>query len=242
MPSRKTPDTPSPRGRLGLLEDDPVTADMLHMLLSAAGFGVVGFSTVGAMTEALQGGEVFDLLLLDWSLPDGTAASIIATVRNELRQPTPILIASVSDDEATIVAALERGADDYVAKPLRVAEVIARLGALQRRTDGARLEMSNWGRYAIDWSRHCISLDGQPIALTAREFALAAHFFRHADKLLSRENLLLAVWGVSSSLETRTVDAHVARLRSKVPFGPETGVQLLTEHGLGYRLTIQDEG
>lgn len=226
------------RGRVALLEDNPVTCAMLDMSLSMVGYTVVTFTLVGSLTDALHRGDEFDVLLLDWALPDGTAANVIATVRNELRAPTPILVASIVDDEATIVTALEQGADDYVVKPLRLAEVIARLGALLRRSDASTVETLKRGNFAIDWTQQQLMLNGQPIGLTAKEFALAAHLFRHTGKLLTREHLLSAVWGVNSELETRTVDAHVARLRSKIPFGPGTGAQLLTEHGLGYRLVM----
>ncbi|MCG6939975.1 MAG: response regulator transcription factor [Thiohalocapsa sp.] len=221
--------------RIGLLEDDPVIAGLLTLTFEQAGWAYRHFARVGDMTAALET-QRFDLLMLDWCLPDGQADSVIRFVRNCLGWDLPIVVESVNDDEQLIVKALEMGADDYVVKPLRMSEARARIGALLRRARRDRARLPALGAYRIDEVNRQIYREGERLSLTALEYALTQHFFHHPNELLSREHLLTEVWERNPRVDTRTVDAHVSRLRRKLGLGAATGLQISTLRGYGYRL------
>jgi len=220
---------------IGLLEDDAVVGEMLRMAFAEAGWRCHRFATVAAMVEALSGTS-FDVLVLDWLLPDGTAETVIRLVRARPGEVVPILVESLKDDEAQVVHALELGADDYVVKPLRLAEVKARIQVLLRRHQGDFVDCPAHGPFRIDLKRGVLLRDGQPQDLTRTEFALARHLFQHAGELLTRERLLRQVWGTDPDLDTRTVDAYVSRLRKKLGLGAGREIEIVTVHGCGYRL------
>ncbi|MCB1954387.1 MAG: response regulator transcription factor [Rhodocyclaceae bacterium] len=225
---------------IGLLEDDPVVGEMLVLAFTRAGWRCSHHTTVSAMTTALATVS-FDLLVLDWVLPDGTAETIIRQVRNRPGEDVPILIESLKDDEARMVRALQLGADDYVVKPLRLAEVKARIEALLRRRRGVAVEWPSSGPFEVDMGRGLLLLDGVPVNMTRTEFGLICYLFQHAGELLTRDRLLREVWGTVPDLDTRTVDNHVSRLRKKLGLGPQRGVEIVTVHGYGYRLEVAPE-
>lgn len=224
---------------IALLEDDPLIAEVLAIAFFQAGWENRLFTTVGDISRALRESR-FDLLMLDWSLPDGEADSVIRLARQQLGLTTPIVIESVNGDEEQVVRALELGADDYVVKPLRIAEVKARVLALLRRHKDSPKQAQALGHYQLDETLCDVKLAGEPLGLTAMEFELAKYFFAHPDELLSRDQLLAHVWGVGADLDTRTVDVHVSRLRRKLRLEQETGVQISTLRGYGYRLQLDD--
>lgn len=221
--------------RIALLEDDPIIADLLKMTLDQAGWRYRHFTTIAAIRQALET-ERFDLFILDWSLPDGKADAVIRLVRERLGRRQPILIESVSDDEELIVNALHLGADDYVVKPLRMSEVQARIMALLRRVRHGEPDSRTLGAFRVDETNRRIYRDEVVLKLTAMEFELARFLFAHQNELLTRETLLSEVWGRNPSVDTRTVDAHVSRLRRKLDLGSNTGYQIGSLRGYGYRL------
>lgn len=220
---------------IGLLEDDHVVADVLGGLFEAEQWAYERFETISALRAALPRSD-FNLLVLDWSVPDGTAETLIPWVRARFGWDLPILIESVLGDEAQIVRALGLGADDYVVKPLRVLEVKARIESLLRRAHKQGDQELVCGPFRIDLAQRRLTLDGEPVELTRVELDLMAYFLQHPGELLSRQRLLEAVWKISGKPDTRTVDSHVCRLRKKLQLGPQRGVQLLGLHGYGYRL------
>lgn len=223
--------------RIGLLEDDDIAAEMLELVFGQNGWSADRYRTVAELRRALPGRR-YDLLVLDWLVPDGTAEPLVLWVRQRLGWEVPILIASALGDERQIVHALGLGADDYVVKPLRLAEVSARILALLRRAQAEPSQVIACGPYRIDIARRELALDAAPVDLTRVEFDLATYFFLHAGTLLSRERLLADVWGISADLDTRTVDTHVSRLRKKLRMGPQQGVRISSLHGYGYRLEL----
>ncbi len=205
--------------------------------LKSAGHTCEVFLTGAAFTKAL-GRDTFDLLMIDWMLPDTSGDKVIEWVREKIDWPIPIMMATSRDSEEDIVHALGKGADDYVVKPLRRGELLARVAALIRRANpqAAGQAVLELPPFSIDRKSRVISRDGKPVDLKQKEFELAAFLFGNADRVLSRGHLLEAVWGLSPDMDTRTVDTHVSRLRRKLALGPASGWELVAVHGYGYRL------
>lgn len=214
-------------------------ADVLALAFDEMGWHYRHFERVAEISSALDA-QTFDLLVLDWSLPDGNADSVIRLARERFGWDLPILVESVSDDEEQIVAALRTGADDYVVKPLRIAEVQARINALLRRRRADSASSLAIGRCRIDLARNTAFLDDAPLELGAIEYRLLCYFVQHAGELLSRERLLIDVWQRSANVDTRTVDAHVGRLRRKLQSDSKNGLEIVTLRGFGYRLETAD--
>lgn len=221
--------------RIALLEDDDVIAELIGITLQEAGWNYQCFTSIDDISKALED-QSFDLYILDWSLPDGEVDVVIKLLRDIHHINSPILVESVNGDEEQIVTALALGADDYVVKPLRMSELKARISALLRRDKQVLQSNFSHGGYQINEANHDVSLDGEYFHLSALEYKLALYFFQHVNVLLSRDQLLADVWQRNNQVDTRTVDAHVSRLRKKLGFSPETGFQLVTLRGYGYRL------
>ena len=216
-----------------LLEDDPAQAELLSHWLVEAGHIVTHFATGAAiMGELGRGG--FDLLILDWELPDTSGIEVLADVRANVSWHVPVLFVTQRDAEADIVGALSNGADDYMVKQISQPEFIARVHALGRRLANEELDFTI-GPYTFRPQSQDVLLDGERCDLTAKDFELAWYLFRHIGRLLSREQLLKDVWGVSG-LNTRTVDVHVSRIRKRLAISPERGYRIKTIYQHGYRL------
>ena len=218
------------------LEDNEVQADVVIEELRKAKINVMHYAKVNDLIADLPSLH-FSMMLLDWVLPDGNADKIIKMVRNSIGWSVPIIITSIRDEEETVVKALNQGADDYIIKPIRLAELLARIESHSRR---ANLETPpdsiTLGQYELFPQQQTIVLNGQPIPLSVLEFNLINFLFQNVGKLVTRPTLLRYVWKISTDVETRTVDATVARLRKKCLFDEGTGLVLQTVHGFGYRL------
>lgn len=222
--------------RIAVLEDDPTQREALRGALLDAGFDVLCYGAGRDMAFALRR-ESFDLLVLDWQLPDLSGIDILRSVR-AAGQRTPVLFVTIRDDERDVVAALEAGADDYMTKPLRMGEFVARARAVIRRNQPAALgerELS-YDRYGFDLKTQRASVGGEPVELTQKEFHLAVLLFRNVGKPLSRGHIREAVWGHGSDVPSRTMDTHVSRVRSKLSLRPESGFLLAPVYSYGYRL------
>jgi DNA-binding response OmpR family regulator len=223
--------------RIGLLEDDDDVARLMETWLKSAGHHVYHFARGGDCISALQR-ESFDLLILDWLLPDINGDEVLVWVRENVGWNVPVIFITQRDSQEDIVAALNKGADDYMTKPVGSAELLARIGALARRVRGGGEE----GRilllppYELDFQARRIKCDGEDVTLTKKEYDLAAFLFRHAGELLSRAHILEAVWGRKADVTTRTVDIHISRLRKKLNFSDVTGWRLNAIYHHGYRL------
>jgi two-component system response regulator RegX3 len=219
---------------IGIAEDDPDQQDLLRLWLESAQHSVAAYGTVAQYIEALKR-ERFDMLLIDWMLPDGTGADLLQWARGNLGWETPILVLTARDDEETVVEALQAGADDYVVKPPKPAELLARVAALGRRVRASALPVLRLGAFEIDIQRQRLSIDGDPVVLTQKEFDLSAYLFQNPGKLLSRDHLLNKIWGLNAEVDTRTVDTHVSRLRKKLGLDGSKGWKLVPVYGVGYR-------
>jgi len=216
-----------------LLEDDPAQAALLTSWLKGAGHEVTHFSRGEEIKAQVKTGS-FDLIILDWELPDTTGIDVLAVIRAEVNWHVPVLFVTQREAEADIVNALANGADDYMIKHISEAEFLARVTALGRRLANEELDF-NVGPYQFKPQSQSATLNGEACDLTAKDFELAWYMFRHVGRLLSREQLLRDVWGVTG-LNTRTVDVHMSRIRKRMNISPEQGYRIKTIYQHGYRL------
>ena len=224
--------------RIALLEDDLDQARLIEAWLSQAGH-TCHHSSDGKVFLRTTLRDSFDLLILDWILPDMPGTEVLRRFRDSEQGYTPVLFVTGKDRESDIVEALEAGADDYMTKPVSELELKARVRALGRRGRGGRKaeELPDTSPYEIDISREAISLAGEVIELTHREYELAVFLFRSAGRVVSRDHILESIWGMhGQQLNTRTVDTHVSRLRKKLSINEENGWKLTAIYQHGYRL------
>lgn len=225
---------------IGIVEDDPDQLSVLTLWLTGQSHSTRGFVTAADFIEGLKK-EHFDLLVVDWMLPDGTGADILAWVRGNKGWDLPMLVLTARDDEQTVVQALGAGADDYVVKPPKPLELMARIAALGRRARSGALPVLHLGAFEIDLQGQRLSIDGEAITLTQKEFDLSGYLFQNPGKLLSRDHLLNMIWGINADVDTRTVDTHISRLRKKLQLDGSRGWKLVPVYGVGYRFERTDE-
>ncbi len=214
----------------------------MQVWLEAAGHVCVHFARGEKFLRAVST-DSFDLLVLDWLLPDINGDVVLEQVRERLEWRIPVIFITVRDSEQDIVSALERGADDYMIKPVKPLEMLARITALARRA-GMQLaedKVFEIGDYAVDGVRRAISRDGETLELTHKEFDLAAFLLRNVGRLISRKHIMESVWGQRADLNTRTVDTHMSRIRNKLGLSPELGWRLSAVYQHGYRLERIDD-
>lgn len=223
--------------RIGLLEDDLAQAKFIQLWLESVGHECLHFTTGGSFQAAMSR-DRFELLVFDWMLPDTTGDKVLSWVREHFGSQIPIIFVTMRDSEQDIVAALELGADDYLTKPVKPLELMARIAALARRSHASVpvAEVMRIGPYTLDRKQHTLRRQGEAIELTHKEFELAAYLFENAGRVVSRAQILEEVWGHSAELNTRTVDTHVSRLRNKLDLTPDCGWQLRAVYHHGYRL------
>ena len=220
---------------IGILEDDDDQRALYGLWVEAAGHSHVDHARVADMLAALER-ERYDLLLLDWMLPDGSGEQVLQWVRRNLGWDVAVVVLTAREEESVVVQALQAGADDYVVKPPKQAELLARMAAAGRRARPGGLPVLRLGAYEVDVQRHQLTLEGKPVALTQKEFDLAVYLFQNPGKLLSRDHLLNKIWGLNTDVDTRTVDTHVSRLRKKLQLDGSRGWKMSPVYGYGYRL------
>lgn len=218
--------------RVLLVEDDPILGDALRRTLVKHGFVT---ELVGSGTAALAAvaEREPDVVLLDMGLPDRDGLGVCREIRERSR--VPILAITGRGDVAARVQGLRSGADDYLVKPIATDELLARIDAVLRRASGAAVAATvRVGDVVVDLDRRAVTADGAGIALTRKEFDLLAALARREGAVLPRSELLEQVWGIADASAARTLEAHVASLRSKL--GDRDVV--LTVRGVGYRLAL----
>lgn len=220
---------------VGLLEDELPQAELVTRWLAEAGYQVTHCTTGGSFLDSVRAAAP-DMLILDWQLPDCEGTDVLLQLRGALGYAGPALFATAKDTEDDVVQGLACGADDYLIKPLRRAELLARLEALWRRIGHDDPGLLALGPIELDQCNKLARVNGEQVELTATEFKLAVCVLANAGKLLSREFLLKNVWGVGSELNTRTVDVHMSRLRKILKIGPDMGYCIKTIYRYGYRL------
>jgi DNA-binding response OmpR family regulator len=224
--------------RIAILEDDLAQATLVQRWLTQAGMICVPYAT-GAAFRAGIADATADLILIDWMLPDDDGLAVLVWLRDTMGIRAPVMFTTTRAEEEALVLALDKGADDYLIKPLRRAETLARVHALLRRGKAKPMAVVTLGCVQIDIDRHRATTNGTQIELTDRELALAVYMLRNHGRLLTRQELLENVWRTSPNIITRTVDTHVSRLRAKLGLTPENGFDLSTVYHKGYRLEFR---
>lgn len=221
--------------RILLVEDEIALSDPLSYLLEREGYEVE-VAADGPSAVAAFDRDGADLVLLDLMLPGLPGTEVCREIRQ--RSTVPIIMLTAKDSEVDIVVGLELGADDYVTKPYSTRELLARIRAVLRRRiepDEAGAGIIAGGRVRMDVDRHTVEVDGQPVAMPLKEFELLELLMRNAGRVLTRGQLIDRVWGSDYFGDTKTLDVHIKRIRSKIEVTPSEPVQLVTVRGLGYR-------
>jgi two-component system, OmpR family, response regulator MtrA len=220
------------RGSVLVVDDDPSLAEMLSIVLRQEGFDS---RIVGRGDVALDAFRDYrpDLVLLDLMLPGKDGIDVCKEIRAE--SGVPIVMLTAKGDTIDVVVGLESGADDYIVKPFKPKELVARVRARVRRNDVAVDEGLTIGDVSIDVAGHAVTRGGEPINLTPLEFDLLVCLARKPWQVFTREVLLEQVWGYRHSADTRLVNVHVQRLRSKVEHDPENPEVVVTVRGVGYK-------
>jgi two-component system, OmpR family, response regulator MtrA len=222
----------SSRGKVLVVDDDAALAEMLTIVLRNEGFDS-RISTTG--DRALHDFHDYrpDLVLLDLMLPGKDGIDVCREIRAE--SGVPIVMLTAKSDTVDVVVGLESGADDYVVKPFKPKELVARIRARVRRFEEPAPESLTIGDLAIDVAGHRVTRGDQTIALTPLEFDLLVCLARKPWQVFTREVLLEQVWGYRHAADTRLVNVHVQRLRSKVEHDPENPEIVVTVRGVGYK-------
>lgn len=223
--------------RIAILDDDQNLLDLTVATLTDAGHFCHPFNSGKAMMHQLHR-ESFDLLILDWQVPDLSGTEILHWVREKLSSTLPVLFMTNRSAEDDIVAGLAAGADDYMIKPIRRAELVARVGALLRRAYPTQVEteLVIFGDYEFDIRASRAKFKTTAIELTQKEFDLALLLFQNLGRPLSRAYILEAVWSRDIEIPSRTMDTHISRVRTKLDLRPENGYRLAPVYSYGYRL------
>jgi DNA-binding response OmpR family regulator len=223
--------------RIAVLDNDRSQADLISQVLTSAGHTCQTFDSGKDMLAQLRKDST-DMLILDWQLADPGGAEILRRAKEKLSAATPMMFITNSSAEDDIVAGISAGADDYMIKPLRRGELVARVQALLRRAyptqNGA--EQLQFGPYIFETRPGRLLMDGVVIEVTHKEFYLALLFFRNIGRPLSRAYIHEAVWIRETAVPSRTMDTHVSRVRNKLQLRPENGFRLVPVYSYGYRL------
>ncbi len=223
--------------RIALLEDDQDQAALYLEWLKGAGHTCEHFKSGKTFIRNVKR-DSFDALILDWMIPDMDGYAVLGWVRENFDWKVPVLFVTARDQEDDIVRALEQGADDYIVKPAKQRELLARLSAVARRAaavDEGQVTLE-FEPFAIDLTNHEVRKDGHRVDVTQKEYELIVFLFRNLGRVLSRAHILESVWGRNPDINTRTVDTHVSRIRTKLGLAPETGWKLTSIYQHGYRL------
>jgi len=221
--------------RILIVEDEPSLSEPLSFLLRREGYDTE-IAADGREALAAFDREGTDLVLLDLMLPGLPGTEVCRELRT--RSSVPIIMLTAKDSEVDIVVGLELGADDYVTKPYSTRELLARIRAVLRRrieVDDLDESVLEVGGVRMDVDRHAVAVGGKEVAMPLKEFELLELLLRNAGRVLTRGQLIDRIWGADYFGDTKTLDVHIKRIRSKIEKDPSQPVLLLTVRGLGYR-------
>ena len=216
-----------------LLEDDDSIRDLVLYTLQSQGMEARGFPLPSAFWEAVAE-HIPSLVLLDIMLPEEDGISVLKKLRSSARtSKLPVIMLTAKGTEYDKVLGLDAGADDYLAKPFGMMELLSRIRALLRRTQ-READIYRCGVLTVDQTRHTVTVNGQEVILTQKEFEVLCLLLKNRGQVLSRERLIEDVWGYAFTGESRTVDVHVRTLRQK---RGEAGAYIETVRGYGYKIS-----
>jgi DNA-binding response OmpR family regulator len=216
-----------------VIDDDESLRDTIGIMLEQEGFSPILVSDGKTGYERALAVKP-DLMIVDLRLPGMSGIEICKQLRAASFK-TPIIVLSAVGEEVDKVLLLEIGADDYVVKPFGARELLARIRAVLRRTSPEARKIAQFGIIAVDFERRIVTRRGETLKMTPAEYNLLSYFLQNPDRPLTRDMILNSVWGYESFPNTRTVDAHVVRLRQKLESDVNTPRHFLTVHGVGYR-------
>ena len=219
------------------VEDDKSIRDLVIYTLTAVGYEAEGFATGEEMFKALEKTSP-QLIMLDIMLPDEDGLAILKKLKSDpMTEDIPAIMATAKGTEYDKVVGLDLGADDYLAKPFGMMEMISRVKAVLRRSaPKEKTDLLRMGKLELDEKRHTVSVDGTQIQLTLKEYELLRVFMKNPGIVFSRDSLLSIVWGINFIGESRTVDVHIGTLRTKIG---ECGNYIETVRGVGYKMEEQ---
>lgn len=220
--------------RVLVIEDEESYREALSYMLRKEGFDVVeAVDGTEGLAEFDRGGA--DIVLLDLMMPGISGTEVCRQLR--LTSSVPVIMVTARDSEVDKVVGLELGADDYVTKPFSQRELLARIRAVLRRGQEVELvpDVVEAGGVRMDVERHEVSVEGEPVRLALKEFELLEMLLRNAGRVMTRGQLIDRVWGADYVGDTKTLDVHIKRLRSKIEEDPARPVHLVTVRGLGYK-------
>ena len=223
-----------------VVDDEPVFIEALTISLEREGFGVIAAADGPAALKAISEKDP-DLILLDVMLPGMSGIDVCREIRKS--SSVPVIMVTAKGEEIDAVVGLEVGADDYITKPYRLRELIARIRAILRRSEHSPKEDETTsnpevlveGAVRLDLERHELSVDGELVSLALREFELLSYLMENSGRVVTRESLMQNVWGWDYIGDTKTIDVHVKRLRSKIESDPSAPLRISTIRGVGYR-------
>ncbi|HCK74115.1 MAG: DNA-binding response regulator [Acidimicrobiaceae bacterium] len=223
-----------------VVDDEPVFIEALTISLEREGFGVIAAADGPAALKAISEKDP-DLILLDVMLPGMSGIDVCREIRKS--SSVPVIMVTAKGEEIDAVVGLEVGADDYITKPYRLRELIARIRAILRRSENSPKEDETTsnpevlveGAVRLDLERHELSVDGELVSLALREFELLSYLMENSGRVVTRESLMQNVWGWDYIGDTKTIDVHVKRLRSKIESDPSAPLRISTIRGVGYR-------
>ena len=222
------------------LEDDPVQAALIAQIITNAGYRCHQFSRGNDLMSAMSKPNNFDIILIDWELPDISGLDVLRWIRSNFGLNVPVMFVTSRTAEQDLVTGLLAGADDYIVKPIRNAELIARINVLSRRinviTDNAETKTITYGIYKLDPVRKIAYINDEPVDLAPKELELALLFFNNPGRLFSRDVISMSIWGREIPSTSRTIDTHLSNMRRKLQIKVENGVRLHASYALGYRL------
>lgn len=229
--------------RIAVVDDDYEIACFVRDAMREFGHSCEVFLNGAKLLAALRR-DTYDLLLLDWHLPDISGFELLQRIRSDQSDTTGVIMLTNRSDKDAITQALRSGADDYIIKPEAGSVIAARVEAVNRRSQQGKEydRYLNFGDYRFDHLAKVIFIAGEPVAVNSKEFSLALLLFENIHRPLSRSYILETVWHADPNLPTRTLDMHISRIRTKLGLRPENGFRIAAIAGYGYRMERFSDG
>ena len=220
------------------VEDDSAIRDLMVYTLRASGFEAMGFENDTGFWAAMKEQRP-EMIILDVMLPGEDGLTILQKLRSSpVTSDIPVIMATAKDSEYDKVIGLDSGADDYLAKPFGMMEMVSRIKAVLRRAGNHQDLVLSCGMISMDENKHTVTVNGKPVLLTLKEYELLKLLLESPGRVFTRDNILQSVWGIDFSGETRTVDVHIGTLRTKLE---KAGGHIQTIRGVGYKMEAENE-